>query len=40
MQTLHPTFLFRPAFAQGCGALCAGVYNVLNYHVLGGGTQL
>ena len=37
MPTLHPTSLFRPAFAQGCGVLCADVYNVLILRVLGGG---
>ena len=37
MPTLHPTSLFRPAFAQGCGMLCADVCNVLNYRILGGG---
>ena len=35
--TLHPTSLFRPAFAQGCGELCTDAYNALNYRILGGG---
>ena len=37
MQTLHPTSLFRPAFAQGCGVLCVDAHNTLNYRILGGG---
>ena len=34
---LHPKSLFRSAFAQGCGVLCADACNALNYCVLGGG---
>ena len=37
MQTLHPTSLLRPAFAQGCGVLRVDAYNTLNYRILGGG---
>ena len=36
MQPLHATSLFRPAFAQGCGVLCADLYNALILRVLGG----
>ena len=34
--TLLHTYLFRSAFAQGCGVLCADAYNALNCCVLGG----
>ncbi len=35
--TRRPTYLFLPAFAQGCGVLRVDVCNALILRVLGGG---